>query len=187
MKAIDVVREEVLANFDRRAFTGRIVAAALPIGIGNRLRVHLLRWSGFDIGRGTTMAGPIRVTGGRNASANLHIGRDCFINVGALFDASQRIEIRDGVAIGQQVLITTVSHASGHPARRAGALYTRSVTVGRGAWIAARAVILPGVTVGDGAIVTAGAVVVRSVPAHTMVGGVPARHIKDLDPTGTTG
>jgi len=52
--------------------------------------------------------------------------------------------------------------------------------VGDGAWIATRAVVLPGVTIGEGAVVAAGAVVTRSVAPHTMVGGVPARVLRDL-------
>jgi acetyltransferase-like isoleucine patch superfamily enzyme len=163
-----VVREELLANFDGPALAGRLLCAPLPVGMGNRTRARLLRSCGLQIGEATTLAGPIRITGGRRASAKLSIGRHCFINIG------------DGVALGQHVLMTTNSHALGHPDRRAGALEARPIRVGDGAWIAARAVLLPGVTVGEGAVVTAGAVVTRSIPAHTMAGGVPARHIKHL-------
>jgi acetyltransferase-like isoleucine patch superfamily enzyme len=182
VKLIQVVREELLANFDGPALAGRLLGAPLPVGVGNRTRARLLRSCGLQIGEATTLAGPIRITGGRRASANLTIGRHCFINIGCLFDASETIDIGDGVALGQHVLMTTNSHALGHPDRRAGALEARPIRVGDGAWIATRAVLLPGVTVGDGAVVTAGAVVTRSIPAHTMAGGVPARHIKDLDP-----
>jgi len=47
------------------------------------------------------------------------------------------------------------------------------------AWISARAIILPGVTIGEGAVVAAGAVVVADVPPWTLVGGVPAKFIRD--------
>ena len=180
MKLVDVLGDELVANLDPRALAGRVVSAPLPNGIGNRIRAQLLRWCGIDIGAGTTIAGALTITGGRRASSNVHIGSRCFVNIGCVLDASARIEIGDGVAIGQHVLFTTNSHASGHPLRRAGALVAEPIRIGHGAWIAARAVLLPGVTVGDGAIVTAGAVVTRSIPAHTMAGGVPARPIKEL-------
>lgn len=180
MKILRVAREEALDEVDPRAVVGRLLCAPLPHGAGNRLRRHLLRASGLHIGAGTTLAGAPMVTGGRRATRNLRIGRDCFVNIGCVFDASEAIEIGDGVSFGQQVLVTTSSHDPSHPRRRGGALTAAPVRVGDGAWIAARAVVLPGVTIGAGAIVMAGAVVAQPVPAHTMVGGVPARPIREL-------
>jgi acetyltransferase-like isoleucine patch superfamily enzyme len=54
-------------------------------------------------------------------------------------------------------------------------------------WIGAGAIVLPGVTIGKGAVVAAGAVVTSSVPPFTVVGGVPARPIKTIaDPAAQT-
>ena len=44
-------------------------------------------------------------------------------------------------------------------------------------WVSTRAMILPNVTVGRGAVIAAGAVVTRDVQAYTIVGGVPAKQI----------
>ena len=54
------------------------------------------------------------------------------------------------------------------------------LTIRRYAFIGANATILPGVEIGEGAIVAAGAVVTKSVPAWTVVAGVPAAHLKDV-------
>ena len=54
--------------------------------------------------------------------------------------------------------------------------------VGNDCWIGHAAILLPGVTVGDGAVIAAGAVVSRSVPPYTIVGGVPARAIRQRFP-----
>lgn len=54
------------------------------------------------------------------------------------------------------------------------------IHVKRDAWIGADATILGGVTIGERSIVGAGAVVVNNVPAETVVGGVPAKRIKDV-------
>lgn len=51
-------------------------------------------------------------------------------------------------------------------------------TIGDGAWIGMRAMIMPSVTIGEGAIIAAGAIVTRDVPACSIVGGNPAKVIK---------
>lgn len=55
------------------------------------------------------------------------------------------------------------------------------ILIKRNAWIGAKAVILPGITVGENAVVAGGAVVTKNVPANTVVGGNPARILKELD------
>ena len=52
------------------------------------------------------------------------------------------------------------------------------IIIGNDVWIGYEAVILSGVTIGDGAIVAARAVVTRDVPPYTIVGGVPAKPIR---------
>jgi serine acetyltransferase len=51
-------------------------------------------------------------------------------------------------------------------------------TIGNDVWIGARAVVLDGVSVGNGAIIAAGAIVSKDVPAYSIVGGVPAKEIR---------
>ena len=50
--------------------------------------------------------------------------------------------------------------------------------IGNDVWIGARAILRTGVKIGDGAIVAAGAVVVKDVEPFSIVGGVPAKHIR---------
>lgn len=56
------------------------------------------------------------------------------------------------------------------------------VTVGHDVWIGHGAILLPGVSVGTGAVVAAGAVVSKDVPPYLIVGGVPARPIRERFP-----
>jgi virginiamycin A acetyltransferase len=51
------------------------------------------------------------------------------------------------------------------------------VRIGKGAWVGSNAVVMA--DVGDGAVVGAGAVVTKPVPAFVIVGGVPARVLRD--------
>lgn len=64
---------------------------------------------------------------------------------------------------------TTTAHGFGRP----------PTVIGNDVWIGAGATILRGVTVGDGAVVAAGSVVTRDVAPYSIVGGVPARPIRD--------
>ena len=59
-------------------------------------------------------------------------------------------------------------------------LLTKPIVIGRNAWLGADVKILAGVTIGENAIVAAGAVVSKDVPANTIVGGVPAKEIREI-------
>lgn len=160
----------------------RLLLFPIPEHVGYRLRPFVLRVIGFRIGRGTMMAGTPSIAGPGNPYENLEIGRECFFNVGSMLEVGGKLTIGHRVGLGQGVLIITTSHEPGHPMRRAGTLRGQPVKVGDGAWLGARCVILPGVVVGEGAVVGACALVSRDVPPHTVVAGVPARIIRQLDP-----
>jgi len=152
----------------------------LPPHVGNRLRIYLLRLCGFRIGRGTVMWGAPTITGSGNLYRRLTIGEACWINTDCFFNVGADIWIGDRVAIGHQVLILTETHAIGDSTCRAGMLRAAPVSIGNGVWLGARCTILPGVTIGEGAIVAAGAVVTKTVSPNTLVGGIPARLLREL-------
>lgn len=93
------------------------------------------------------------------------------------------IRIGDDVIIAQNVVIRAADHrfesvampilAQGHNGGR--------IVIGNDVWIGANCVVTRNVVIGDHAVVGAGAVVTRDVPPYAVVGGVPARMIRQRD------
>lgn len=110
---------------------------------------------------------------------NIKVGQNVFINAGCKFQDQGGIRIDDNTLIGHNVVLATLNHGFA-PDDRA-SLYPAPIHIGKNVWIGSNATVLPGVTIDDNAIVAAGAVVTKDVPQNTIVGGVPAKHIKNID------
>ena len=106
----------------------------------------------------------------------VYIGERVFINEGFDVMAAGSICIEDDVLIGPQVTILT----SNHDYRKHSVLKNKPVVIKKNAWICSRTIICPGVTVGENAVVAAGSVVTKSVMPNTLVGGNPAKFIKNV-------
>ena len=110
-------------------------------------------------------------------------GKNVFINHSAILSASGGIEFEDGVMAAPALRIATINHAVN--AHHTTYTYGK-VTVKKNAWLGMNVTICPGVTIGEYAVVAAGAVVTKDVPDYAVVGGVPAKVIKYLDPNEQT-
>ncbi len=108
----------------------------------------------------------------------IRLGKNVFINHACSFLDMGGITIEDDVLIGPKVNLITENHPLDPGDRRA--LIAKPIVIRRKAWIGAAATILPGVTIGENAVVAAGAVVTADVPANTVVGGIPAKFIKNI-------
>ena len=107
-------------------------------------------------------------------------GKNVFINHSAILSASGGIEFGDGVCIAPGLRIATINHDFNN--RHTKYTYGK-VSIKKNAWLGMNVTVCPGVTIGEYAVVAAGAVVTKDVPDFAVVGGVPAKVIKMLDPS----
>ena len=146
-----------------------------------RLRPYLLAKAGVDIGDSTVWNGlEIRPIG---AASRITIGQGCFINSEVRFECAPNVTIKIGkrVQIGSRCSFETMNHSVVLLEKNKRGGFPQSIVVEDDVWLAARVIVLPGVCIGKGSVVAAGAVVTKDVPPFTLVGGVPARKIKDIE------
>jgi maltose O-acetyltransferase len=180
-KVARLLRDE-LGPIQPRLLLAHLIAGLIPAYVGGRVRTRILRAIGLQIGKSTLIMGAPRIHGAGDIRSQLTIGERGMINIGCFFDLNQPIWIGDNVSLGHEVMILTTSHQIGRAGHRAGMLQSAPVRIEDGVWIGARSVVLPGVTIGAGGVVAAGAIVTRDVPPNTLVGGVPARPLRELSP-----
>lgn len=143
------------------------------------------------IGEGVRISGKIQIGFGRlegpQPLPELIVGDGTFIGSSCEFNVARRLQI------GRHCLLASgvrVRDWDGHPLdanerrshKRVGGDGAKAVIIGDDVWIGANAMILKGITIGDRAVIAAGAIVTRDVAADTVVGGNPARLVKELSP-----
>lgn len=138
------------------------------------IRERLSAIIGKTIDQSTTVFTPFHTNFGKHIS----IGKNVFINHGCSFLDLGGITIEDNALIGPKVNLITENHPTDPTQRKS--LILHPILIKKNAWIGAGATILPGVTIGENSIVAAGAVVNKDVPANTIVGGIPAKMIKEI-------
>ena len=106
-------------------------------------------------------------------------GKGVFLNHSAILSASGGIEFEDGVMSAPGLRIATINHDM----NERHTIYTYGkVHIKKNAWLGMNVTICPGVTIVEYSVVAAGAVVTKDVPDYAVVGGVPAKILRYLDP-----
>ena len=127
---------------------------------------------GDNLGEGAMVMPPLKGV----CFDRVKIGKNVMIMSDCLMMSRGGITIEDDAMIAANVQLISNNHDLNDRVL----LICKPVHIGRKAWIGAGATIPPGVTVGENAVVAAGAVVTKDVAPNTIVGGNPAKFIKNI-------
>jgi len=151
-------------------------------------------------GKGCKIGKHCKINSDLTMERDVYLDSECTIIGGPVFigkgtNVMFRSEIVGPVRIGRYCAIArnNIFQSVNHPMERASiqrSLYSNfvedilppvhkgGINVGNDVWFGTRTIVLPGVTIGHGAVIGAGSVVTQDVAPYSIVGGVPAKHIK---------
>lgn len=128
----------------------------------SKVRRYSLRLLGFDVGK------------------NVYFPSDLIITQN-FCEERGFLKIGDNVSIGPRCTLVVVSHPNFSAVRNNLKKPEYKIIIENNVWLGAGVIVLPGITIGENAIVAAGAVVTKDVEKNSVVGGVPAKKIKNID------
>lgn len=126
------------------------------------IRVLILRWSGYKVGKGAYIPSCTVISDMKNHKNNLIIG--------------------DRVSIGPKVVIVTDSSPNNSRLLKLFPLVSEKVVLEDDVWLGANVTVLPGVVVGKCSVVGSGSVVNKDIPPYSVAVGTPAKVIRQIDP-----
>lgn len=173
--------------------------------IFNVLRSYLVYWkfdgsiylNNFRIGKNYKINSFERISVGRRVhigensilncpgppeKKSLFIGNNIYFGRMLQINAYRSVRIDDDVVFGDRVYISDATHnyeKKDVAIIDQGTSFAGEVHIKTGAWIGIGACIMPGVVIGEHSIVAANSVVTKDVPDYSIVGGVPAKIIKE--------
>lgn len=112
---------------------------------------------------------------------NINVGKDFYANFNCTVLDVCEVRIGDNVMFGPHVQIYTAGHSVDAQARVVeGIEFGKPISIGNNVWLGGGVIVCPGVTIGDNVVAAAGSVIIKDVPANVVVGGNPAKVIREL-------
>lgn len=116
-------------------------------------------------------------------NAEIEIGANCFLNLGVMIAARDRVTIGDWTMIANGSFIGDAAHRFDDPDTPVplqGFTSKGPITIGENVWLGANVVVTSGVTIGDRCVIGAGSVVTRDIPPNSIAAGAPAKVIRQI-------
>lgn len=143
--------------------------------ISIRLRGFFASFFVKKCGRNFTIASGVVI----NNPQGLEIGDHVYIAKGCWLNAMAGLKIEDEVIFAPYVVISTTQHVFNNNSVRFGGSIAKPVLIGKGSWLASHVSVKCGVKIGKGNLIAANASVTKNTPDNKIVGGVPAKIIRD--------
>lgn len=179
-KLINWVKKCKLAAFIRPPYiflSDGLIGLLRPTPLNSRLKAMLLRLRGAEIGSNAIIDQGVRISAPEDLSIgdDVVISRDVFMTTGGTITIGHRVM----VGYGAKLLSTrhNIPENINEPIRFSGH-EKLPIKIADDAWIASNVIITAGISIGRGAVIAAGAVVTKDVPAGAIMGGVPAKLIR---------
>ncbi|MFK7969692.1 MAG: acyltransferase [Bacteroidia bacterium] len=139
----------------------------------------------LEIGNQVTIGAFSRIAityGFHQPGVGIRIGNNVGIGEYTHLGGAGGLEIGDDCIVGPYFSCHPENHETSQPGvpYRLQGVNRKGIRIGKNCWVGAKVTVLDGVEVGDNCILAAGAVVTKSFPANSLIGGVPARLIKQL-------
>jgi len=154
--------------------------------LGDRVYLSALGTEGIHFGHNVGIGAYSRVivsTSLNELGKYIAIGNNVGIGEYAYLGGAGGLEIGDDCIVGQYFSCHPENHNYenlGQPIRHQG-VNRKGIKIGANCWVGSKVTILDGVKVGEGCIIAAGTVVTKSFPANSVIGGVPAKLLKQRD------
>jgi len=168
-----LLRDSLISSFE---LFSAIIFSLPRHKILNPFKKFFLKAQGADVGKWVTFYPGIKI----GYAKKLKIGNYVDIAWGVIITTKGGVEIGDRTLIGYRSQIISANHVipenkekifySGHSSSK--------IIIGNDVWIGANSIITPGVKIGEGAVIAAGSVVTKNVKPFSIVGGVPAKLIR---------
>ncbi len=156
---------------------GGFLVRGLPGLMGILVRGVFYKLTFKKLGRFSLIYRSVQLT----HSYGINAGKKLSIYYNTVLDGRGGIEIGDNVMIGPNTIIMSFNHdhMQTTTAMNEKGAVGQPIIIEDNVWIGGNVSIVGGVRIGKGSVVAAGAVVTKDVPANTIVGGVPAKVIKE--------
>lgn len=180
-------------------------SSKLPVRIYGKVRVYMKKSStieinngflSFNLGAGGLVEpfpglidlknnSKLIINGGFsfNSGAHIIVNKGAKLSIGSGYiNRHCKIRCFGEINIGQDVAISenvSIWDTDAHQVVKENYSMTKPINIGNHVWIGTNSIILKGVTIGDNSIIAAGSVVNKDVPPNSLVGGNPAKVIKE--------